>query len=115
MSATMTSPTRLEPPVQEPMLDEAGIIRPVWAQWFQALADRQATGNAGSARTGSVLSGPLGEVAGTFDPPFVTAPVISLYDATGTLVALTGIAAGATGFTGTAPLPIRDYTWVAIG
>ena len=115
MSATMTSPTRLEPPVQEPMLDEAGIIMPVWAQWFQALADRQATGNAGSARTGSAHSDFLGVIAGTFDPPFTTAPIISLYDATKTLVAITAVVADAVGFTATAPSANADYTWVAIG
>jgi hypothetical protein len=97
------------------MLDEAGIIRPVWAQWFQALADRQATGNAGSARTGSAHSDFLNAITGKFDPPFVTAPIISLYDATKTLVAITAVVANAVGFTATAPSANADYTWVAIG
>jgi hypothetical protein len=97
------------------MLDEAGIIRPVWAQWFQALADRQATGNAGSARTGSAHSDFLGVITGTFDPPFTTAPIISLYDATKLLVAITDVVADAIGFTATAPAANVDYTWVAVG
>jgi hypothetical protein len=115
MSATMTSPTRLEPPVQEPMLDEAGIIRPVWAQWLQALADRQATGNAGSTRTGEVISDGSAVITGIFDPPFTRAPIISLYDAAKTLVAITDVVANAVGFTATAPIATTAYTWVAVG
>jgi hypothetical protein len=115
MVETVTAPVRLDPPFKEPMTDATGIVSPVWAAWFQVLIDRSAVGNFGVARTGSITSDGSSGVSGTFDPPFTRAPMISLYDPFGTLVALTGIVADAVGFTGTAPLPGTVYTWVAVG
>lgn len=115
MSAGLTTPMRLVPPLRERMVDDQGIITDVWSAWFVALGDRPQAGNSGFARTGSVVSDASAVITGTFDPPFQTAPIISLYDATGALVAITGIAASAVGFTATAPVGAQPYTWVAIG
>jgi hypothetical protein len=54
-------------------------------------------------------------ITGTFDPPFTRAPIISLYDAAKTLVAITSVVADAVGFTATAPIATTAYTWVAVG
>jgi hypothetical protein len=115
MSGGLTTPMRLVPPLRERLVDDQGIVSDAWSAWFVALGDRPQAGNSGFARTGSVVSDGSAVITGTFDPPFQTAPIISLYDAAGVLVAITGIVASAVGFTATAPIATTAYTWVAIG
>jgi hypothetical protein len=62
-----------------------------------------------------VISDGSAVITGTFDPPFTRAPIISLYDAAKTLVAITAVVADAVGFTATAPIATTAYTWVAVG
>ena len=123
MVETLTSPARLDPPFVEPVLDAGGLVTPIWAAWLTALAGRVGVGNTGVTRAGPVTSDAVGNVAVTFDPPFLTAVVyVAATDSTGIDVGLVGITADATGFTAalvdkgtSAALPDHTSAFWAVG
>lgn len=100
MVEVLTAPALLEPPFAEPMLDDIGFVNPHWVAWFTNMAGRIGVGNTGVTRSGPLTADGSGNVAVTFDPPFLTAVTyVAIHDFTGVATDLAGITADATGFT----------------